>query len=191
MRMENKKAIVPLADGFEEIEAVTIIDVLRRAGVEVEVAALDEDSLDVEGAHNICVVADTTLGELDAAETAAAAALVLPGGMRAMEAFRDDERVGAMIRSFAARGALVAAVCASPVALHAAGVLKGKKAVCHPGVRERLAGVNLCDQRVVRDGNIITATGAGTTMEFALKIVETLAGAATASELAAKMQVPQ
>ena len=189
--MENKKAIVPLADGFEEIEAVTIIDVLRRAGVEVAVAALDGDSLDVEGAHNICVVADMTFDELDPAFTASADALVLPGGMKAMEAFKADERIMGMVRSFHARGKIVAAVCASPVVLHAAGVLKGKNAVCHPSVRAQLADISIPDKRVVRDNNIITATGAGTTMEFALKIVEALTTKETAAELAAKMQVPQ
>ena len=177
-----------MADGFEEIEAVTIIDVLRRAGVEVAVASLDEDSLDVEGAHNISLVADTTLDELDPDFTASAAALVLPGGMRAMETFKADARILEMIRSFHARGKIVAAVCASPVVLHAAYILKGKSAVCHPSVRAQLTDTTIPDKRVARDNNIITATGAGTTMEFALKIVEALTGAATAAELAAKMQ---
>jgi len=188
--MENKRAIVPMADGFEEIEAVTVIDVLRRAGVEVRVAALDPDSLDVEGAHNICVVADMTLDELDPGFTANADALVLPGGMRAMEAFKADERIVAMVRAFHARGKIVAAVCASPVVLHAAGILKGKSAVCHPNVRSQLSDIAQPARRVVRDSNIITATGAGTTMEFALKIVEALTDSATAADLAAKMQVP-
>jgi len=187
--MENRKAIVPLADGFEEIEAVTIIDVLRRAGVEVCVAALDADSLDVEGAHNICVVADMTFDDIDPGFAATADALVLPGGMGAMEAFKADERVIAMVRAFHARGKIVAAVCASPVVLHAAGILKGRSAVCHPSVHPQLSDIAQPARRVVRDSNIITATGAGATMEFALKIAEALTDADTAASLAAKMQV--
>ena len=185
--MKLIKAIVPLADGVEEIEAVTIVDVLRRAGVEVETAALDEDSLDIEGAHGIGLVADATLDECDAAT---ADAIILPGGMKGMLAFKADERIRSIIKDFNAKGKLVAALCAAPIVLADVGILKGRKAVCFPSERGDLVSGGAVYQEgagAVRDGNIITGSGAGTAMEFALKVVEALTSADAANSLAEKM----
>lgn len=173
------KALVPLAEGFEELEAVTIIDVLRRAGVEVTVAALAASP--VTGSHAIRVEADALL---DAVQRDVFDAVVLPGGPGAQR-LRDDERVKAVVRRLAAEGRLVAAVCAAPTVLEAAGVLAGKRATVYPG--NQLPSAEQVEERVVVDGSIITSRGPGTALEFALAVVEKLAGAAKASELARAM----
>ena len=173
------KALVPLADGFEELEAVTIIDVLRRAGVEVTVAALGPSP--VTGSHAIRVEADASL---DAVQADVFDAVVLPGGPAAQR-LRDDERVKAVVRRLAREGRLVAAVCAAPIALEAAGVLAGKRATVYPG--NLLASAEQVEERVVVDGSIITSRGPGTALEFALALVEKLAGRAKAAEVARAM----
>ncbi|HTQ07861.1 MAG TPA: DJ-1 family glyoxalase III [Polyangiaceae bacterium] len=174
-------ALVPLADGFEELEAVTIIDVLRRAGVEVTVAAVGKSP--VTGSHAIAISADA---ELDAVRERAFDAVVLPGGPAA-ERLRDDERVKAMLRRLAAEGKLVAAVCAAPIALEAAGVLRGKRATAYPG--NALPSASFVEQRVVVDGNVVTSRAPGTALEFALSVVEKLAGAHKRDEVARAMLV--
>jgi 4-methyl-5(b-hydroxyethyl)-thiazole monophosphate biosynthesis len=173
------KALVPLAEGFEELEAVTIIDVLRRAGVEVTVAALGASP--VTGSHAIRVEADASL---DAVQADVFDAVVLPGGPGAKR-LRDDERVKAVVRRLAREGRLVAAVCAAPIALEAAGVLAGKRATVYPG--NQLPSAEQVDERVVVDGSIITSRGPGTALEFALALVEKLSGHAKAAELARAM----
>jgi len=169
------KALVPLAEGFEELEAVTIVDVLRRAGVEVTVAALGKSP--VTGSHAIALSADV---ELDAVREHAFDALVLPGGPGAKR-LRDDERVKALARRLAGEGKLVAAVCAAPIALEAAGVLRGKRATAYPG--NALPSAELVEERVVVDGNVVTGHGPAVALEFALTVVERLVGRATRAEL--------
>jgi 4-methyl-5(b-hydroxyethyl)-thiazole monophosphate biosynthesis len=175
------KALVPLAEGFEELEAVTIIDVLRRAGVEVTVAALAASP--VTGSHAIRVEADATLaavadGDFDA--------VVLAGGPGAKR-LREDERVKEVVRRAARAGRLVAAVCAAPTVLEAAGVLQGKRATVYPG--NLLPSAFEVAERVVVDGKIVTSRGPGTALEFALTVVRELVGAAKAEELARAMLV--
>jgi 4-methyl-5(b-hydroxyethyl)-thiazole monophosphate biosynthesis len=174
-------ALVPLAEGFEELEAVTIIDVLRRAGVEVTVAALATSP--VQGSHAIRVEADALL---DAVQGDAFDAVVLPGGPAAKR-LRDDERVKAVVRRLAKEGRLVAAVCAAPIALEAAGVLAGKRATVYPG--NTLPSAEQLEARVVVDGSIITSRGPGTALEFSLAVVAKLVGQAKADELARAMIV--
>jgi 4-methyl-5(b-hydroxyethyl)-thiazole monophosphate biosynthesis len=175
------RALVPLAEGFEELEAVTIIDVLRRAGVEVTTAALATSP--VTGSHAISLAADTTL---DAVVGDDFDAVVLPGGPAARR-LRDDTRLRALLQRSARAGRLVAAVCAAPIALEAAGVLAGKRATVYPG--NELPSARQVEERVVVDGNIVTSRGPGTALEFALVLVEKLVGAATAGELAGAMIV--
>jgi 4-methyl-5(b-hydroxyethyl)-thiazole monophosphate biosynthesis len=175
------RALVPLAEGFEELEAVTIIDVLRRAGVEVTVAALGTSP--VQGSHAIRVEADTTL---DAVQEETFDAVVLPGGPAAKR-LRDDERVKAVLRRAAGEGRLVAAVCAAPIALEAAGVLSGKRATVYPG--NALPSAEQVEERVVVDGRVVTSRGPGTALEFALTVVSELVGAAKARELKTAMIV--
>jgi 4-methyl-5(b-hydroxyethyl)-thiazole monophosphate biosynthesis len=172
-------ALVLLADGFEEIEAVTIIDVLRRGGVAVTTASLAGKH--VRGSHDIAIEADTLLERVAVEDFDA---LVLPGGPAA-KTLREDERAQATIRRAAARGKLLAAVCAAPTALDAAGVLQGKRATVYPG--NALPSAIQVEHGVVEDGNVVTGRGPGLTMEFALKVVERLSGAETAKLTAERL----
>jgi protein deglycase len=172
-------ALVLLAEGFEEIEAVTIIDVLRRGGVAVTTASLAGKH--VRGSHDITIEADALLEKVSVEDFDA---LVLPGGPAA-KTLREDERAQAAIRTAAAGGKLLAAVCAAPTALDAAGVLKGKRATVYPG--NALPSAIVVEESVVEDGNVITGRGPGLTLPFALKIVERLSGAATAKLTAERL----
>ena len=184
VRLEGA-VLVPLAPGFEEIEAVTIIDVLRRAGVEVRVAALGHGP--VTGAHGITLATNCGLGEVDADGLAM---LVLPGGQPGTTNLKADARVLELVRRLDASGRHVAAICAAPSVLAAAGVLEGRSATSHPSVRDQLAGAKVVGSpRVVRAGRVLTSQGVGTALEFALELVAELRGAARARELAAAMLV--
>jgi 4-methyl-5(b-hydroxyethyl)-thiazole monophosphate biosynthesis len=173
------KALVPLAEGFEELEAVTIVDVLRRGGVEVTLAALDESP--VTGSHGIVVHADT---ELDRVDASGFDAVVLPGGPAAKR-LRDDARIRAIVQGAAQRGKLVAALCAAPIALEAAGVLAGRRATVYPG--NELPSAELVEERVVIDGNVVTSRGPGTALEFSLALVGLLVGREKSESLARAM----
>lgn len=172
-------ALLLLAEGFEEIEAVTIIDVLRRGEVSVTTASLAGKH--VRGSHEIAVESDTLLDDVNVDHFDA---LVLPGGPGA-KTLREEPRVLDAIRRAARGGKLVAAVCAAPTALEAAGVLAGKRATVYPG--HQLPSAQVVEERVVEDGNIVTSRGPGTTMAFALKLVERLAGADVAKQTAERL----
>jgi len=178
----KKRALVFLADGSEEIEAVTIIDVLRRGGVEV-VAASATGKAEVLCSRGVRLVADAVLPE-DEGEALRFAesfdAVALPGGMGGTEAFAADARVLAVLRAAAARGAVVAAVCAAPMALDAAGVLAGRRFCCYPGIEKGLSGAGtfVPGAETVADGNLVTGTGPGTAAAFALAVLRALGGPA-------------
>jgi protein deglycase len=172
-------ALVLLADGFEEIEAVTIIDVLRRGEVAVTTASLSGKR--VLGSHQISLEADALLANVSVDDFDA---LVLPGGPAA-KTLREDALAQTTIKRAAAAGKLVAAVCAAPTALEIAGLLAGKRATVYPG--NQLPSARQVDDRVVEDGNIVTSRGPGTSMAFALKLVERLSGAAVAQTTAEKL----
>ena len=172
-------ALVLLADGFEEIEAVTIIDVLRRGEVSVTTASLGGQR--VTGSHQISLDADALLAAVTVEDFDA---LVLPGGPAA-KTLREDARAQATIKRGAAAGKLLAAVCAAPTALEAAGVLAGKRATSYPG--NALPSAHWVEDSVVIDGNVITSRGPGTTMAFALAIVERLSGVAVANTTAERL----
>ncbi len=174
-----KTALVLLAEGFEEIEAVTIVDVLRRGQVQVTTASLAGKH--VRGSHDITVESDTLL---DSVSIENFDALVLPGGPAA-KTLRDEPRVQAVIQRAGALGKLVGAVCAAPIALEAAGMLQGKRATSYPG--NPLPSARFVEERVVEDGNIVTSRGPGTTMAFALKLVERLSGPEMAQKTGEKM----
>jgi 4-methyl-5(b-hydroxyethyl)-thiazole monophosphate biosynthesis len=181
----RKRVLVPLAEGFEEIEAVAIVDVLRRAEVEVVVAGLSGKR--VLGAHGIALEADALLAEVDATTFDM---LVLPGGMPGTTNLMADARVLAAVRELHARGRTTAAVCAAPRVLAAAGVLAGREVTSHPSVRGMLAPAEVrSGPRVVRSGTIVTSQGPGTSIEFALELVRELAGPERAQALAAGMLV--
>jgi protein deglycase len=175
-------ALVLLADGFEEIEAVTIVDVLRRGEVTVTTASLAGKH--VRGSHAIVVESDVLLSAVNVDDFDA---LVLPGGPAA-KTLRENAHAQATIKQVAAAGKLVAAVCAAPTALEAAGLLQGKRATSYPG--NALPSAIYVEEPVVEDGNIVTSRGPGTTMAFALKLVERLSGPAAAKTTAERLLSP-
>lgn len=182
---------VPLADGFEELEAITIIDVLRRAEIDVTTlavpgAGVTGDDLLVRGSHGIELKADRPLS---AALDQPWEMVVLPGGLPGATHLRDHPDVQRLIRDQHERGGRLAAICAAPIALGKAGVLAGKKATSYPGFESELTGATCLTDRVVTDGLIVTSRGPGTALDFALELVATLAGAATAKQLREGMLV--
>ena len=181
----QKRVLVPLAGGFEEIEAITIVDVLRRAGVEVVLAGLTAGV--VEGSRGIRVQPDSTL---ERAADGSYDLIVLPGGMAGATAMSEDQRLLALVRAHHAKGRLTAAICAAPMVLARAGIVDGKRVTSHPSVRDRLgSAVVVAEPRVLREGNVVTSQGPGTAMEFALELVRELVGPEKASELARAMIV--
>ncbi|MFM7602511.1 MAG: DJ-1 family glyoxalase III [Pseudanabaena sp.] len=174
---------VPLFEGFEEIEAITIIDVLRRAGAEVTVASLNTQT--VIGAHAISITADKLLDQVDASQFDA---IVLAGGAGTFR-LREDPRIAKMLIDHAAANKLVAAICAAPTVLSDAGLLKDKCATSYPLVKNEMQVAEYLAIPVVVDGNVVTSRGAGTAMAFALKLVEILQGEAIADKLATGMIV--
>lgn len=169
----SKTVLIPLAEGFEEIEAITLIDLLRRAGIEVTTAGLTDGP--VCGSHGIRIEADTTL---DAVASRDFDMVALPGGLPGAHHLRDDARVQAVLKRHAQSGAWTAAICAAPVALAAAGLLDGRAATSYPGFVEKLSIPGLAHRQdaVVVDGKIVTSRGPGTAMDFALTLIELLCG---------------
>ncbi|TVL38179.1 4-methyl-5(B-hydroxyethyl)-thiazole monophosphate biosynthesis protein [Brachyspira hyodysenteriae] len=168
----SKKVLAPLAEGAEEIEAVTIIDVLRRADIEVVTASLT-NNLEVKGYHNIFLKADTTLEKIMNYDFDA---IALPGGMGGMNNLKADMRVLEILRNMYENKKLVSAICASPIVLGEAGVIKGKY-TCYPSCEVHVKGGEYVEKDlVVCDDNIITSKGPATTVFFALEIVKYLNG---------------
>jgi 4-methyl-5(b-hydroxyethyl)-thiazole monophosphate biosynthesis len=178
-------ACVLLADGFEEIEAITVVDVLRRAGVTCTLVGVGTTT--PTGSHHISVRADVEIGAL--ADDADWDVLVLPGGMPGALHLRDDARVQALVRRQHERGGRLAAICAAPLALAQAGVLEGKRVTSYPGFAGQLGPVQYVETAVVVDGNIVTSRAAGTAMEFALALVECLRGREAARDVGERMLV--
>ena len=179
----SKKVLVPIADGTEEIEAVCIIDVLRRAGDSVTVASVGE--LQVTASRGTKLVADKLIHEC-LEETYDL--IALPGGIPGAEHLRDSGELAGMLKKQREEDRSYAAVCAAPaVVLQHHGLLTGLRATCHPAFVDELENKEALESRVVVDGNCITSRGAGTALEFALKLVEILHGREKAEEVAAPM----
>ena len=183
----SKKAVVLLAEGFEEVEAVTPIDYLRRAGVEVTIAAIGE-SLSVKGARGITVNADITLAELSKQGKAKAScwdAVVVPGGMPGATNLAASKETGTLLLEMAGAGKLVCAICASPaVVLAPLGLIAGKNFTCYPGMEKNVTDGKWLEKPAVVDGNIITSRGAGVAGHFAVAIIGELLGEAEAKKTA-------
>ena len=167
------KVLVPLAKGFEEIEAVSIIDILRRGEIEVLIASLDDNSL-VKGANSITIQADGCIKEVD---STLLDMIVLPGGWDGTHALAKDENVQRILKEMDAKGKNIAAICAAPFALNKAGVLK-QNYTCYPSVEEeiRVEGYQGEKSMVVQDANVMTSRGPATALCFALEIVKKLKG---------------
>ena len=155
-----------LADGFEIIEALAPVDMLRRAKIDVKTVGVTGET--VRSSCGVDVTTDITIDEFDFYDVQA---IVLPGGMPGTLQLGDHERVNGIIREFAEQKKLVAAICAAPSVLGAAGILEGKTAVCHPGFEGELKGANVIYENVAVDENIITSRGMGTAFDFGLAIV--------------------
>ncbi|HIJ85591.1 MAG: DJ-1/PfpI family protein [Magnetococcales bacterium] len=177
------RVLVPLAEGFEELEAVTIIDILRRAEIECVVAGLQEGP--VRGSRRTVIVPDTTLEQV---MDQPFDMIALPGGMPGSSNLNADPRIHQLLDRLSREGKITAAICAAPLVLATSGLLKGKKGTSFPGAlsQKLLEGVSYQETAVVVDGTVITSRGPGTAMDFALTLVETLAG----SEVRKKVETP-
>lgn len=177
--------LIPLAQGCEELEAVTVIDLLRRAGIEVISAGLDDQP--VTAARGTRLLPDTTL---DAALRRDYDMVVLPGGQPGADNLDHDTRIHTLLQRMSQQGKYIAAICAAPKVLASAGLLAGKHATSFPGVLEELnlRDVHLSNAPVVKDGKVITSRGPGTAMDFALELIELLAGKEKRVQVEAALQ---
>jgi 4-methyl-5(b-hydroxyethyl)-thiazole monophosphate biosynthesis len=181
------KVLIPLAQGCEELEAVTVADILRRAGVDVMMAGLIDGN--VRCSRGVVLVPDVLLDDV-LSETFDM--VVLPGGMPGSEHLKNDPRVLALLKKTAAQGHYIAAICAAPMALHTAGLLAGKAATSFPGVLDTLPGTHhYRNDAVVVDGHVITSRGPGTAMDFALTLLELLCGKQKRDEIETELQRPK
>jgi 4-methyl-5(b-hydroxyethyl)-thiazole monophosphate biosynthesis len=179
----NKRVLVAVADGIEELEAVTIIDVLRRAGLDVIVASVDK--LQITASRKTRLVADALIADCVSEDFDC---IVLPGGMPGAEHLRDNPVLIEMLKKQKQSGKIYAAICASPaVVLAHYGLLDKKKAACYPAMADKLPDPSAAGQRVVIDGNCVTSQGPGTAMDFALELVCQLAGKEKAADAASGM----
>ncbi len=171
--------LVPISDGFEEIEAVSLIDVMRRGGIEVVSASLESD-MQVHGANGITILANTTIDSVSADDFDM---IVLPGGHDNAVHLKESPKVQALLKEFDSKGKRVGAICAAPMALAEAGVIKNRY-TCYPSYEEQIGKEKWTDsQNVVIDGNILTSRGPGTAICFALSIVRELVGEETYKQL--------
>ncbi len=178
--MIMKKVYVFLADGFEEIEGLTVVDLLRRAGIEVVTVSIKEEAR-IHGAHHIFVEADTLYGNCNFSD---ADMLVLPGGGLGTENLENCRPLCELVTEYAGKGGKVAAICAAPRVLAGLGLLNGRKATSYPSVMECLTGAELTTESVAVDGNIITSRGLGTAIDFSLELITQLISPEKASEIA-------
>ncbi len=180
----QKSILVPVADGTEELEAVAIIDVLRRAGADVTVASVG-DSRQVTASRGVVIVADTLIQECVDNDYDL---IVLPGGIPGAQHLRDAPDLIGMLKHQRENGKLYGAICASPaIVLDHHGLLEGHRATCHPGFVSEMNETHHVDERVVLDGNCLTSRGAGTAVEFALALVEKLYDARKRQEVAGSL----
>ena len=174
-----KKAYLFLAYGFEEVEALTTVDLLRRANVQTITVSVSTSNT-VTGAHRIPVVSDIKFEEGDFSD---ADVIIIPGGQPGVDNLNTHDELKNVIKAHAEKGKTVCAICAAPMVLGGMGLLQGKKATCYPGCEGALKGADYCEDRVCVDGNIITSRGVGTAIDFALEIIKTLLGDAEAEKV--------
>ncbi len=175
--------LVPLAQGCEELEAVTIIDLLRRAGLTVVVAGLEAGT--VTASRGVMLLPETTLAEVLDQDFDM---VVLPGGLGGAQRLEADRRIAALLRRMAEQGRYVAAICAAPRVLAGAGLLDHREATAYPGILDGQEGIKTNSAAVVRDGTFITSRGPGTAMDFALTLIEILCGRGQRDTVEAALQ---
>ncbi len=176
------KVNIFFATGYEEVEALTVVDLLRRAGIETDMISVMGD-LNVTSSHNVTVKMDRLFEQADEN----ADMLVLPGGMPGTTNLAQHKGLADMINRFNEAGKYIAAICAAPTVYGKMGLLEGKNATCFPGMESDLRGANKLTDKVVIDGNVITSRGLGTAIDFGLALVALLKGIGTAEELASKI----
>jgi len=179
--------LVPLAQGCEELEAVTVVDLLRRAGIEVVTAGLDDQP--VCASRGVILIPDVTLDEALQKDYDM---VVLPGGLPGAEHLKNDARIIRLLVQMKEADKYTAAICAAPFVLAEAGLLEGKRATSYPGSMDAdsVPGLDYVEQPVVTDGKVITSRGPGTAMDFALELIETLSGKQLRDEVEAGLQRP-
>lgn len=180
--------LVPLAQGTEELEAVTIIDLLRRANIEVITAGLEAGP--VTASRHTVLIPDTTLDQVLDKDFDM---IVLPGGLPGATNLQQDSRILELVKTMATQGKYIAAICAAPKVLATAGLLRGKRATCFPGSlnQQEATGVELGDAAVIVDDNIITSRGPGTAMDFSLQLIQLLQGTETRNKVEQSLQRPK
>ncbi len=181
----NKKVYVLLAEGFEEVEALTVVDYLRRAGVEVQTLSITADKT-VTGSHRIPVVADALFEE----HTDDFDMIVLPGGLPGAENLRDCPALIELLQKANADGKYIAAICAAPIILEKAGLTAGKKGTSYPGFEKQLSYAEYLNEIVVVDQNLITSRGPAAAVYFALTLIEVLLGREKREEIAEGLLLP-
>ncbi|NLV88770.1 MAG: DJ-1/PfpI family protein [Tissierellia bacterium] len=174
------KVIVFLAEGFEEVEALTTVDYLRRKGIVVDTVSITSDK-EVKGAHQVTVLADKIIDEITDLDSYDG--VIIPGGIPGATNLRDHSRVVEIVKTLYDKGKLAAAICAGPIVLERAGIIKGKKVTSYPGFEGDLKDGIYEEERVVVDGNMITARGPAIAVDFAIEIIKYLLGAEKAEEL--------
>lgn len=174
-----ERAVIFLHEGFEEIEAITVIDILRRADIDITTVSL-QDSFLVSGAHGINVEADMIFNEED---LISADMLILPGGALGTENMKKSSELNKLLKYFMDENKYIAAICAAPTVLGEAGFLNGVNAVCYPGLENELSGAVVKNDSVVTDKNIITSKGPGTAVDFALEILKIFSDEDTCSNV--------
>ncbi len=175
-----KKVILFLAEGFEEVEALTVVDYLRRKDINVDTVSITEDNK-VNGAHEIVVLADKTINDIKDIDDYDA--VIIPGGLPGATNLRDNDKVIDVVKKINQNGKLTAAICAGPIVLERAGIIKDKKVTSYPGFEDDLKNGVYIEQNVVRDGSIITARGPALAVDFAIEIIKYLLGEEKSEEL--------
>lgn len=178
------KVYIFLADGFEEIEGLTVVDLLRRAGINIMMVSVTGNCY-VTGAHQIITKADILFEEANFAD---GDMLVLPGGMPGTKHLSEHKGLDLLLKEFYAKSKKLAAICAAPSVLGTKGMLQGRKATCYPGFEEKLLGAHMEHSAVVEDNNIITSMGMGTAIDFSLALIKTIVGEEKAAEIADSIQ---
>lgn len=178
------KCAIFCANGFEECEALLVVDLLRRAGIEIEIISMN-DELEVISSHNVKILADECFIDVNCREYDA---LILPGGQPGTTNLQANEKLGNAILKHVEEGKLMCAICAAPSVLGHLGILEGKNATCYPSFEDKCIGAIMHTNKVVQDGNIITGKGLGAAIEFSAKIIENLKDKDTAEKILSQIQ---